>query len=48
MAIVLVEQYFEFAYGLGDRFYVLERGEVRLSGNRSDLSREQILSAVSV
>ena len=48
MAIVLVEQYFEFAYGLGDKFYVLERGEVRLSGNRSDLTREQILSAVSV
>ena len=48
MAIILVEQYFEFAYGLGDQFYVLERGEVRLSGRRGELSRDRIFEAVSV
>lgn len=48
MAIVLVEQYFDFAYGLGDRFYVLERGEVRLSGRRDELTRQQLFQAVSV
>lgn len=48
MAIVLVEQYFDFAYDLGDSFYVLERGEVRLSGRRADLTRDAIFRAVSV
>lgn len=48
MAIVLVEQYFDFAYGLGDRFFVIERGEVRLSGKRDELTRDQIFEAVSV
>jgi urea transport system ATP-binding protein len=48
MAIILVEQYFDFAYGLGDKFYVLERGEVRLSGGRHDLTRDRIMQAVSV
>ena len=48
MAIILVEQYFDFAYGLGDQFYVLERGEVRLSGRRGELSRDRIFEAVSV
>ena len=48
MAIILVEQYFDFAYGLGDKFYVLQRGEVRLSGGRHDLTRDRIMQAVSV
>ena len=48
MAIVLVEQYFDFAYDLGDSFYVLERGSVLLSGRRADLTRDQIFRAVSV
>lgn len=48
MAIVLVEQYFSFAYDLGDRFYVLERGAVRMSGEKADLDRDQLLAAVSV
>ena len=48
MAIVLVEQYFEFAYGLADRFTVLKRGEVSMSGAKSELSKEDLKSAVSV
>ena len=48
MAIVLVEQYFEFAYGLADRFYVLRRGEVEASGDRKSLSKKALLKAVSV
>jgi urea transport system ATP-binding protein len=31
MAIILVEQYFDFAFDLADRFYVLSRGSVVLS-----------------
>ncbi len=48
MAIVLVEQYFDFAYDLGDRFTVLVRGEVRLSGTRDSLSREALLGQLAV
>jgi urea transport system ATP-binding protein len=48
MAILLVEQYFDFAYDLADSFYVLERGTVRLAGAKADLSRQDLLDAVSV
>ena len=48
MAIVLVEQYFEFAYGLADRFYVLERGRVSLSGQKSEIEKKTLMDAVSV
>jgi urea transport system ATP-binding protein len=48
MAIVLVEQYFSFAYDLGDSFFVLERGAVRLSGRKGDLDRDALLRSVSV
>ena len=48
MAIVLVEQYFEFAYALADRFVVLRRGEVLLAGEKSELSKEDVLKGVSV
>lgn len=42
MAIVLVEQYFDFAWDLGDRFAVMERGQVTLSGERSKLARDDL------
>ena len=48
MAIVLVEQYFDFAYGLADRFYVLRRGEVSLSGSKADLGQDDLRREVSV
>lgn len=48
MAIVLVEQYFAFAYDLADRFVVLERGTPVLSGAKSELERDRLLAAVSV
>ena len=48
MAIMLVEQYFEFAYDLADSFVVLRRGEVMLSGTKATLSKERVLDAVSV
>lgn len=37
MAILLVEQYFDFARALGDRFHVLDRGEVVASGTRDTM-----------
>jgi urea transport system ATP-binding protein len=37
MAIVLVEQYFEFAKSLADRFVVMDRGEAVLSGDSASM-----------
>lgn len=48
MAIVLVEQYFDFAYRLGDQFVVLGRGAVTLSGSKQDITRDVLLTHVSV
>ncbi len=48
MAIVLVEQYFDFAYAIADRVFVLERGAVVKSGDKAELGREELLAAVSV
>ncbi|NGQ91675.1 urea ABC transporter ATP-binding subunit UrtE [Rhodobacter sp. HX-7-19] len=48
MAIILVEQYFDFAYGLADRFYVLKRGAVALQGSKADLSQDVLRATVSV
>ncbi|CUH50738.1 urea ABC transporter ATP-binding subunit UrtE [Shimia marina] len=48
MAIVLVEQYFDFAYDLADRFVVLRRGEVLLQGSKTEMDRGALLDSVSV
>lgn len=48
MAIVLVEQYFEFAYRLADQFVALRRGQILLSGPRDSIEKTELLSAVSV
>ncbi len=48
MAIVLVEQYFDFAFDHADLFVILRRGKVVKSGSKSELSREELLKAVSV
>ena len=48
MAIVLVEQFFDFAFELGDRFVVLDRGAVKLQGQSGEISREALQAAVSV
>ena len=48
MAIVLVEQYFDFAHGLADQIYVLRRGAVAVAGAKSSLSRDEWHAKVSV
>ena len=48
MAIVLVEQYFDFAYELGDTFLVLERGAEKLRGRAGTIEKDRLLEAVSV
>ncbi|MBD8892154.1 urea ABC transporter ATP-binding subunit UrtE [Roseibium litorale] len=48
MAIVLVEQYFEFARDLADQFAVMDRGEVVMSGARADLNEEEVRRHLTV
>ncbi|WP_437440816.1 urea ABC transporter ATP-binding subunit UrtE [Rhodobacter calidifons] len=48
MAIVLVEQYFDFAYGLADRFYVFRRGTVTAHGPKSEFDMAALRAEVSV
>ncbi len=48
MAIVLVEQFFDFAYELGDQIYVLKRGALELECRKSEISREALLRAVAI
>ena len=48
MAIVLVEQYFDFAKELTDTFAVLERGEVVLSGTKSSMVEADVRKLMTV
>ncbi|MTH99860.1 urea ABC transporter ATP-binding subunit UrtE [Roseibium sp. RKSG952] len=48
MAIVLVEQYFEFARDLADRFAVMDRGEIVLAGDASQLDPEEVKQHLTV
>lgn len=48
MAIVLVEQYFEFARDLADRFAVMDRGEVVLAGRRDELEEGAVRAHLTV
>lgn len=42
MAILLVEQYYEFARDLADRFAVMDRGEIVLSGSREHMNEDDV------
>lgn len=48
MAIILVEQYFEFARDLCDEFAVMDRGQVVLSGARSGMVESDVRRHLSV
>ena len=48
MAILLVEQYFEFARDLADRFAVMDRGQVVLSGTRAEMVESDVRRRLSV
>jgi urea transport system ATP-binding protein len=48
MAIILVEQYFEFAWDLADQVYVFRRGAVSVSGRAGEQDKASIRAAVSV
>jgi urea transport system ATP-binding protein len=48
MAILLVEQYYDFARSLADRYVVLSRGEVIKSGRGEDMEKDGVRECLTV
>ena len=48
MAIVLVEQYFDFAKELAQRIAVMDRGDIVLQGAREELDEHDVRRRLSV
>ena len=48
MAILLVEQYFDFARGLAQKIAVMERGNIVLAGTRGEIDEEDVRRRLSV
>ena len=48
MAIILVEQYFDFAFSLADQIYAMTRGEIVYEGRKSKISKAKLRNAIGV
>ena len=48
MAIVLVEQYFDFAFGLADQIYASKCGEVVYESKKSTIGKSKLRTSVGV
>ncbi len=48
MAIVLVEQYYDFAAELADQYLVMERGEVVMRGRGADMAADGVRERMSI
>jgi urea transport system ATP-binding protein len=48
MAILLVEQYFDFACELADCFAIMDRGEVVVAGNRAEMMDDNVRRHLTV
>lgn len=48
LAILLVEQYFDFAFALADRLYVMNRGEITYSSEKSATNKDQVRAQFAV
>jgi len=48
MAILVVEQYYDFARSLADRYVVLSRGEVIKSGRGADMDADDVRACLTV
>jgi urea transport system ATP-binding protein len=48
MAIVLVEQYYDFAAELADQYLVMERGEIIARGRGADMEADQVRQRVAI
>jgi urea transport system ATP-binding protein len=48
MAILLVEQYYDFARSLADHYLVMERGEIVMQGLGADMEKDGVRETLSV
>ena len=48
MAILLVEQYYDFARSLADQYLVMERGEIAARGAGADMDRDDVRRLLAV
>ena len=48
MAIILVEQYFDFAFSRGDHIFAITRGEVVYEGKKNIIDKIKLRKAVSI
>ncbi len=48
MAILLVEQYYDFAQALADQYIVMSRGEVVKAGRGADMERDNVRSMLAI
>ncbi len=48
MAILLVEQYYDFARSLADQYLVMERGEIVARGHGADMERDGVKAMLAV
>ena len=48
MAILLVEQYYDFARSLADQYLVMERGEIVKRGSGADMDRDGVKALLAV
>jgi urea transport system ATP-binding protein len=48
MAILLVEQYYDFARSLADQYLVMERGEILARGRGADMDKDGVKSLLAV
>ena len=48
MAIVLVEQYFDFAFQRADNIFAMTRGEIVYEGSKAKINKNKLREAVSI
>jgi urea transport system ATP-binding protein len=48
MAILLVEQYYDFARSLADQYIVMERGEILKKGAGADMEKDGVKALLAV
>ena len=48
MAIVLVEQYYDFAAELADQYLVMERGEIVMRGRGADMAADDVRARLAI
>jgi urea transport system ATP-binding protein len=48
MAILLVEQYYDFAESLADQYLVMERGEIIKRGEGKDMAADGVRELLAV